>query len=525
MTAPEAPPGFRSEEAKRAYGSSVTMSAVLFLILQIGAPMAAMLVAMPAFFLSGAANLAQNQVESAVRWNGELWSLSRSGGLSGPGALSLQRRGDDNEPKTVGPLSDPDADLLAGTDRLWVLEETRPRFVKDGELRDHGTFPALGARTDPFLSGGMPAVVERNPDGTFELRVLGAEGWSRAGKVRLPDLAQGVDFREVIRFLGAGGALHLFRHDGFTVVHRVARVDEPAQGDVIWTSVGEAPGAWRPFLYQGAPALAVAGARNNTDGFVRVFVLRDGAWSLLFKSGLGLARELAANPVEGTDRIEIAVEGMTGGLKRFEMSAAGDILATRKSGDAFPFGTMMIWAMALPQALSVLIPLGFALVLSRLMKRHRTSDHQGEELASLFSRAMAGLLDYLLAFAPAVPAVLSFVAAFGEEGPDAAAMPELMLALAGGMAGSLLVMFGFAVMEGLSGVTPGKWVAGIRVVGADDLRPCGVGRAVVRKLLLVADGFFNGMVGLLVAAFNEKRQRVGDLVAKTVVVKRLPPRP
>jgi uncharacterized RDD family membrane protein YckC len=159
------------------------------------------------------------------------------------------------------------------------------------------------------------------------------------------------------------------------------------------------------------------------------------------------------------------------------------------------------------------------------MKRHRTSDHQGEELASLFSRAMAGLLDYLLAFAPAVPALLSFVTAIGEDGPDAAAMPELMLSLLGGMAGSLLVMFGFAVMEGLSGVTPGKWIAGIRVVGADDLLPCGVGRAIVRKLLLVADGFFNGMVGLLVAAFNEKRQRVGDLVAKTVVVKRLPPRP
>jgi uncharacterized RDD family membrane protein YckC len=83
----------------------------------------------------------------------------------------------------------------------------------------------------------------------------------------------------------------------------------------------------------------------------------------------------------------------------------------------------------------------------------------------------------------------------------------------------------FGVLEGITGATPGKWIAGIRVVGADDLKPCGAGRGILRKLLLIADGFFNGLVGLLVCAFNDKRQRVGDLVAKTVVVKRLPPKP
>jgi hypothetical protein len=32
------------------------------------------------------------------------------------------------------------------------------------------------------------------------------------------------------------------------------------------------------------------------------------------------------------------------------------------------------------------------------------------------------------------------------------------------------------------------------------------------------DGFFNYMVGILIVAFKEKWQRVGDLAARTVVV-------
>jgi len=84
--------------------------------------------------------------------------------------------------------------------------------------------------------------------------------------------------------------------------------------------------------------------------------------------------------------------------------------------------------------------------------------------------------------------------------------------------GWLLVMaLLFTYTEGRSGVTPGKWVTRIRVLGTD-LEPCGFGRALVRNLLKCVDGFFNFMVGIMVVALSENWQRVGDMAARTVVV-------
>jgi uncharacterized RDD family membrane protein YckC len=80
-----------------------------------------------------------------------------------------------------------------------------------------------------------------------------------------------------------------------------------------------------------------------------------------------------------------------------------------------------------------------------------------------------------------------------------------------------LVFVAFAVSEGFWGVTPGKWLVSIRVVGTD-LRPCGFGRALLRNVLKLVDGFFNFLVGVLLIAFTPEWQRLGDLAARTIVI-------
>ncbi len=82
----------------------------------------------------------------------------------------------------------------------------------------------------------------------------------------------------------------------------------------------------------------------------------------------------------------------------------------------------------------------------------------------------------------------------------------------------LVCLLVFSLLEGKWGATPGKWAVRIRVLGTD-LRPCGFGRALVRNLLKFIDGFFNFMVGILLAALSENWQRVGDMAARTVVVR------
>ncbi len=86
------------------------------------------------------------------------------------------------------------------------------------------------------------------------------------------------------------------------------------------------------------------------------------------------------------------------------------------------------------------------------------------------------------------------------------------------LAGWLLYV---GVLPGVKGWTPGKLATGIRVAGPDGAPP-GAGKGVVRALFWFADGFpyfVPGLVGFCVALATPRRQRVGDQVAKTFVVR------
>ena len=76
------------------------------------------------------------------------------------------------------------------------------------------------------------------------------------------------------------------------------------------------------------------------------------------------------------------------------------------------------------------------------------------------------------------------------------------------------------LLQGLTGGSLGKLATGVRVVTADGRRP-GVGRALVRSLLWVVDGLpcCMPLVGLITLLSTGRKQRVGDLAARTFVVR------
>lgn len=79
----------------------------------------------------------------------------------------------------------------------------------------------------------------------------------------------------------------------------------------------------------------------------------------------------------------------------------------------------------------------------------------------------------------------------------------------------------FALLQGRTGRTIGKRLFGLRVVGEDGAAP-GFVRALIRSLLFVVDGFpyfIPNLVGLVSVACTPRRQRVGDLAARTFVVR------
>jgi uncharacterized RDD family membrane protein YckC len=77
----------------------------------------------------------------------------------------------------------------------------------------------------------------------------------------------------------------------------------------------------------------------------------------------------------------------------------------------------------------------------------------------------------------------------------------------------------FTILEGQFGQTLGKLVLGIRVADLATGTVPGYGPAAVRTVFRLIDGLFGYLVGFVVALTSDRRQRIGDKVGHTVVVR------
>jgi len=77
-------------------------------------------------------------------------------------------------------------------------------------------------------------------------------------------------------------------------------------------------------------------------------------------------------------------------------------------------------------------------------------------------------------------------------------------------------------MEGTIGATVGKLACKIKVRKEDGSK-CGIREAFIRNVLRIIDGLVVYLVGVILIITSGKKQRLGDMVAKTVIIK--PPYP
>jgi len=135
-------------------------------------------------------------------------------------------------------------------------------------------------------------------------------------------------------------------------------------------------------------------------------------------------------------------------------------------------------------------------------------------------RALGHVLDLLLCYGAVI--VLGLIVVLAATG-GGIATGELGAAAKAGMGLVLLALFGaqwvyFVVWEGLYGRSPGKMAIGVRVVTTSG-RPIGWRAAALRNLLRAADLLPMGyVVGVVSMALSPRFQRLGDLVAGTMVV-------
>ena len=132
------------------------------------------------------------------------------------------------------------------------------------------------------------------------------------------------------------------------------------------------------------------------------------------------------------------------------------------------------------------------------------------KLASIGSRLGAAFIDFVII----VIIFYVFARLWGEH----FSTPEESGYRLTGLPGFSFFLVGFALfplMEGVTGKTTGKRVMGIRIK-RKDLTDANVGNSIVRHLFDIIDCFC--LLGIIVAASTDRRQRIGDLVAGTVVV-------
>lgn len=139
------------------------------------------------------------------------------------------------------------------------------------------------------------------------------------------------------------------------------------------------------------------------------------------------------------------------------------------------------------------------------------------EVAGLGGRVLAFLLDLLFLFLAWVTALLAYSIA-----GDLLRRLQQLSAVAQGLAVAATFALGWCydvAFETLwRGQTPGKRILGLRVVRADGA-PVGPVESVIRNVARVAEVPLLYAPGVLCVALTRRHQRLGDLLAGTLVVK------
>ncbi|MGZ3537456.1 MAG: RDD family protein [Thermodesulfobacteriota bacterium] len=182
------------------------------------------------------------------------------------------------------------------------------------------------------------------------------------------------------------------------------------------------------------------------------------------------------------------------------------------SFDLWKMGVIIISSTAIYLLLAFLL----SLYIGRFKLKRWKTVLKEYEFASLWRRFLADWIDTFITTTPfAVPAYFLFKEDVFFDNP----FRFFALILLSMLAMLLVCYFYRSLLEGIWGKTVGKKICGI-VVLKDDFTKCDIPKGLLRNLLRIVDLFFYYWVGVVSIVATMKWQRLGDIVAETVVVRK-----
>ena len=128
-------------------------------------------------------------------------------------------------------------------------------------------------------------------------------------------------------------------------------------------------------------------------------------------------------------------------------------------------------------------------------------------LATIVDGLVLGIVFWVLA--------MLFGSSSAEGGTASASLGAL-----GTLVYAILAFAYFTVLEGSRGQTLGKMLLGIKVVRENNGEVPGLGAAAIRTVLRLIDGLFAYLVGFIAILISSKNQRLGDMAANTLVIRK-----
>ena len=192
------------------------------------------------------------------------------------------------------------------------------------------------------------------------------------------------------------------------------------------------------------------------------------------------------------------------------------------------------WAGRILTQVAVVMSVGTILLVCGSMRFSRVQEssyqfgHDTVRLAPIGRRCLARAIDLIFLSSPLiVHAMISWPHVHNEQifrfywgsGECRQALEELFHSLTPDGLASILLFIGMILTQSRWGVTPGKWLLGLRT-WRTTLRPCGVARSLLRELLMVFDAplMLTPLPGITSMLATDCRQRLGDLAADTLVI-------